>query len=93
MTDVPLLLPDSEDRENLLKNGVTHILSIHNSAKPVLEVSSPGGGGPGGPPRGNRGWEDADGTHDAFSWRGAEREEATLGFAPVVFFFWHRFAP
>ncbi|XP_052652049.1 dual specificity protein phosphatase 22-A-like [Harpia harpyja] len=28
---------DSEDRENLLKNGVTHILSIHNSAKPVLE--------------------------------------------------------
>lgn len=87
MTDVPLLLPDSEDRENLLKNGVTHILSIHNSAKPVLEVSSPGGGGPGGPPRGNRGWEDADGTHAAFSWRGAEREEATLGFAPVVFFF------
>lgn len=45
MTDVPLLLPDSEDRENLLKNGVTHILSIHNSAKPVLEVSSPAGGG------------------------------------------------
>ncbi|XP_029880150.1 dual specificity protein phosphatase 22-A-like isoform X2 [Aquila chrysaetos chrysaetos] len=28
---------DSEDRENLLKNGVTHILSVHNSAKPVLE--------------------------------------------------------
>ncbi|XP_054026281.1 LOW QUALITY PROTEIN: dual specificity protein phosphatase 22-A [Dryobates pubescens] len=32
-----LLLPDSEDRDNLLKNGVTHILSVHNSAKPVLE--------------------------------------------------------
>lgn len=45
MTDVSLLLPDSEDRENLLKNGVTHILSIHNSAKPVLEVSSPARGG------------------------------------------------
>ncbi|NWI54530.1 DS22A phosphatase, partial [Calyptomena viridis] len=30
-------LPDSEDHENLLKNGVTHILSVHNSAKPVLE--------------------------------------------------------
>ncbi|NXW06534.1 DS22A phosphatase, partial [Fregetta grallaria] len=30
-------LPDSEDRENLLRNGVTHILSVHNSAKPVLE--------------------------------------------------------
>ncbi|NXW58082.1 DS22A phosphatase, partial [Eurystomus gularis] len=28
---------DSEDRENLLRNGVTHILSVHNSAKPVLE--------------------------------------------------------
>ncbi|XP_068007003.1 dual specificity protein phosphatase 22-A-like isoform X3 [Melanerpes formicivorus] len=28
---------DSEDRDNLLKNGVTHILSVHNSAKPVLE--------------------------------------------------------
>ncbi|XP_075017634.1 dual specificity protein phosphatase 22-A-like [Calonectris borealis] len=28
---------DSEDRENLVRNGVTHILSVHNSAKPVLE--------------------------------------------------------
>ncbi|XP_061450445.1 dual specificity protein phosphatase 22-A-like [Rhineura floridana] len=28
---------DSEDRENLTKNGITHILSIHNNAKPVLE--------------------------------------------------------
>ncbi|XP_054057130.1 dual specificity protein phosphatase 22-A-like isoform X3 [Rissa tridactyla] len=28
---------DSEDRENLLRNGVTHILSVHNRAKPVLE--------------------------------------------------------
>ena len=38
------LLPDSEDRENLLRNGVTHILSVHNSAKPVLEVSAGVGG-------------------------------------------------
>uniref|UniRef100_A0A8D0GUW6 Dual specificity protein phosphatase 22-A-like n=1 Tax=Sphenodon punctatus TaxID=8508 RepID=A0A8D0GUW6_SPHPU len=28
---------DSEDRENLAKHGVTHILSVHNNAKPVLE--------------------------------------------------------
>uniref|UniRef100_A0A8C3NVI8 Dual specificity protein phosphatase 22-A n=1 Tax=Cyanoderma ruficeps TaxID=181631 RepID=A0A8C3NVI8_9PASS len=28
---------DSEDHENLLRKGVTHILSIHNRAKPVLE--------------------------------------------------------
>ncbi|NXO76240.1 DS22A phosphatase, partial [Sitta europaea] len=28
---------DSEDHENLLKKGVTHILSVHNGAKPVLE--------------------------------------------------------
>ncbi|XP_003227166.1 dual specificity protein phosphatase 22-A [Anolis carolinensis] len=28
---------DSEDRENLAKNGITHILSVHNNAKPVLE--------------------------------------------------------
>ncbi|XP_068811489.1 dual specificity protein phosphatase 22-A-like isoform X2 [Struthio camelus] len=28
---------DSEDRDNLLRNGVTHILSVHNNAKPVLE--------------------------------------------------------
>ncbi|XP_064414694.1 dual specificity protein phosphatase 22-A isoform X2 [Latimeria chalumnae] len=28
---------DSEDSENLAKNGVTHILSIYNNAKPVLE--------------------------------------------------------
>lgn len=39
-THVPLLLPDSEDRENLLRNGVTHILSVHSGAKPVLEVSA-----------------------------------------------------
>ncbi|XP_032556870.1 dual specificity protein phosphatase 22-A-like isoform X1 [Chiroxiphia lanceolata] len=32
-----LLLPDSEDHENLLKNGVTHILSVYNGAKPLLE--------------------------------------------------------
>ncbi|XP_062997152.1 dual specificity protein phosphatase 22-A-like isoform X2 [Elgaria multicarinata webbii] len=28
---------DSEDRENLVKHGITHILSVHNNAKPVLE--------------------------------------------------------
>ncbi|KFP80235.1 Dual specificity protein phosphatase 22-A, partial [Acanthisitta chloris] len=28
---------DSEDHENLLRNGVTHILSVHDRAKPVLE--------------------------------------------------------
>ncbi|KAI1235591.1 Dual specificity protein phosphatase 22-A, partial [Lamprotornis superbus] len=28
---------DSEDHENLLRKGVTHILSVHNHAKPVLE--------------------------------------------------------
>ncbi|TRZ14842.1 hypothetical protein HGM15179_012266 [Zosterops borbonicus] len=28
---------DSEDHENLQRKGVTHILSVHNGAKPVLE--------------------------------------------------------
>ncbi|CAN8187108.1 unnamed protein product [Coccothraustes coccothraustes] len=28
---------DSEDHENLLSKGVTHILSVHNGAKPVLQ--------------------------------------------------------
>lgn len=28
---------DSEDRESLAKNGITHILSVHNNAKPVYE--------------------------------------------------------
>ncbi|XP_074865198.1 dual specificity protein phosphatase 22-A-like [Carettochelys insculpta] len=28
---------DAEDGENLAKNGVTHILSVHNNARPVLE--------------------------------------------------------
>ncbi|POI27539.1 hypothetical protein CIB84_008711 [Bambusicola thoracicus] len=28
---------DSEDRESLRRHGVTHILSVHNRAKPVLE--------------------------------------------------------
>uniref|UniRef100_A0A8C3S7H1 Uncharacterized protein n=1 Tax=Chelydra serpentina TaxID=8475 RepID=A0A8C3S7H1_CHESE len=33
-----LFLPtDSEDRENLIQNRVTHILSVHNNARPVLE--------------------------------------------------------
>eukprot|EP00076_Gallus_gallus_P025537 XP_015148125.1 uncharacterized protein DUSP22AL isoform X8 [Gallus gallus] len=28
---------DSEDRDSLRRHGVTHILSVHNRAKPVLE--------------------------------------------------------
>ncbi|KAK7913032.1 hypothetical protein WMY93_013243 [Mugilogobius chulae] len=28
---------DSEDRESLSKNGITHILSVHNNARPVYE--------------------------------------------------------
>uniref|UniRef100_A0ACB8EB82 Uncharacterized protein n=1 Tax=Sphaerodactylus townsendi TaxID=933632 RepID=A0ACB8EB82_9SAUR len=28
---------DSEDKENLEKHGITHILSVHNNAKPGLE--------------------------------------------------------
>lgn len=54
-----LLLADSEDRDSLRRHGVTHILSVHNGAKPVLEVSeghrgdaalapSAGGGAAGG---------------------------------------------
>ncbi|KAJ6623021.1 hypothetical protein lerEdw1_014857 [Lerista edwardsae] len=31
------LLADSEDRENLAKHKITHILSVHNNAKPLLE--------------------------------------------------------
>ncbi|XP_028932005.1 dual specificity protein phosphatase 22-A-like isoform X1 [Ornithorhynchus anatinus] len=31
---------DSEDRENLAKSKVTHILSVHNNAQPVLEDMS-----------------------------------------------------
>uniref|UniRef100_A0A8B9PWV3 Dual specificity protein phosphatase 15 n=1 Tax=Apteryx owenii TaxID=8824 RepID=A0A8B9PWV3_APTOW len=34
-----LPLADAEDREKLLRNGVTHILAVHDNAKPVLEVS------------------------------------------------------
>uniref|UniRef100_A0A669QV43 Dual specificity phosphatase 22 n=1 Tax=Phasianus colchicus TaxID=9054 RepID=A0A669QV43_PHACC len=30
---------DSEDRDSLRRHGVTHILSVHNGAKPVLEVN------------------------------------------------------
>lgn len=41
---VLLLFPDSEDRENLQRNGVTHILSVHNRAEPVLEVGAWVGG-------------------------------------------------
>ncbi|NWZ98632.1 DS22A phosphatase, partial [Nesospiza acunhae] len=32
-----LLFPDSEDHENLQSKGVTHILSVHSGARPVLE--------------------------------------------------------
>uniref|UniRef100_A0A8B9PYP2 Dual specificity protein phosphatase 15 n=1 Tax=Apteryx owenii TaxID=8824 RepID=A0A8B9PYP2_APTOW len=32
-----LPLADAEDREKLLRNGVTHILAVHDNAKPVLE--------------------------------------------------------
>lgn len=34
-----LLVTDSENRESLSKNGITHILSVYNNAKPVFEVS------------------------------------------------------
>ncbi|KAK1784963.1 hypothetical protein P4O66_018396 [Electrophorus voltai] len=32
---------DSENRESLSQNGITHILSVYNNAKPVLEVTHP----------------------------------------------------
>uniref|UniRef100_A0A8C4JCA5 Dual specificity protein phosphatase 22-A-like n=1 Tax=Dromaius novaehollandiae TaxID=8790 RepID=A0A8C4JCA5_DRONO len=32
-----LPLADAEDRETLLRSGVTHILAVHSNAKPVLE--------------------------------------------------------
>uniref|UniRef100_A0A8C6KEA3 Dual specificity protein phosphatase 15 n=1 Tax=Nothobranchius furzeri TaxID=105023 RepID=A0A8C6KEA3_NOTFU len=31
------LLTDSENRESLSKNGITHILSVYNNATPVIE--------------------------------------------------------
>lgn len=31
--------PDAENKESLSKNGITHILSVYNNAKPVFEVS------------------------------------------------------
>lgn len=34
-----LPVTDSENRESLSKNGITHILSVYNNAKPVFEVS------------------------------------------------------
>lgn len=49
-----LPFPDSEDHDSLQRNGVTHILSIHNSAKPVLEVSARVGGFCGATPEGLR---------------------------------------
>ncbi|KAM3829052.1 dual specificity protein phosphatase 22-A-like isoform 1-T2 [Vipera latastei] len=30
-------ISDAEDKENLMKHGITHILSVHNNAKPLLE--------------------------------------------------------
>lgn len=32
-------LSDAENKESLSKNGITHILSVYNNAKPVFEVS------------------------------------------------------
>lgn len=32
-------VPDAENKESLSKNGITHILSVYNNAKPVFEVS------------------------------------------------------
>lgn len=34
-------VPDAENKESLSKNGITHILSVYNNAKPVFEVSRP----------------------------------------------------
>lgn len=33
------LVTDSENRASLSKNGITHILSVYNNAKPMFEVS------------------------------------------------------
>ncbi|XP_058010999.1 dual specificity protein phosphatase 22-A-like [Ahaetulla prasina] len=30
-------ISDAEDKETLMKHGITHILSVHNNAKPLLE--------------------------------------------------------
>lgn len=35
-----LFAPDAENKESLSKNGITHILSVYNNAKPVFEVST-----------------------------------------------------
>lgn len=32
-------VPDAENKESLSSNGITHILSVYNNAKPVFEVS------------------------------------------------------
>lgn len=32
------ILPDARDREQLARNNITHILSIHDSAAPILKV-------------------------------------------------------
>lgn len=33
-----LFVSDAENKESLSKNGITHILSVYNNAKPVFEV-------------------------------------------------------
>ncbi|OWK53245.1 Dual specificity protein phosphatase 22-A [Lonchura striata] len=63
-----LPFPDSEDHENLLRNGVTHILSIHNRATPVLEVRAWLGSL--ATTQGSRSWE---GTSRSFSWPGEKQ--------------------
>lgn len=63
-----LPFPDSEDHENLQRKGVTHILSVHNGAKPVLEVRA--WLGDLGTTRGSGSWE---GTPGSFSWPGQEQ--------------------
>lgn len=63
-----LPFPDSEDHENLLRKGVTHILSVHNRAKPLLEVRAWMGGL--GTTQGSRSWE---GTPRSISWLGEKQ--------------------
>lgn len=38
-TRLSRFIPDAENKESLSKNGITHILSVYNNAKPVFEVS------------------------------------------------------
>lgn len=34
-----MFFTDARDREQLAKNNITHILSIHDTAAPILQVS------------------------------------------------------